>query len=724
MARLQGALDNDILIITRKFLSEGTPPNIDSLWTRIQQSNSSLKRKPKKVLQSSLERVLDFIGVLGPQEDSEAEIEQLSTEPAPDIMNRSLRGSLAPQVPSQTNGDGLIYPQKRQRTANGEPYPKRTKSDRAMPASPPSNISLDDIGGMDDVVCQMNKLLVRPLLYNEEYADLHVPTPRGLLLHGPPGCGKTMISRAYAAHMHLPLIEMLGPSIVSGMSGESERGIRDKFDEAKRQAPCIIFIDEIDAIAPKRDTSQSQMEKRIVAQLLVSMDDLGSDPEKLVIVLATTNRPDAIDPALRRGGRFDTEINIPVPNEHVRKRILQVQTRKSPLADDVDFDELARKTSGFVGSDLHDLIGKAGTWQLETRFATIQAYAKTHLAPPDTTTSTNASAHQDSPILEAKRLIHAASLKAEPDYPHSTSTNRITMSAFLSVLPTITPSSKREGFATIPNVSWSDIGALAAIRRDLQTAIVNPILHPTLYNQLGITAPTGILLWGPPGCGKTLLAKACAAESRANFISIKGPELLTKYLGDSEAAVRRVFARARSSVPCVIFFDELDALAPRRDSGSSGEGGGESSSSRIVNTLLTELDGLSDRSGIYVISATNRPDIIDPAMLRPGRLEIPLFVDLPDPSARSEILRTILRYKPVVADDVEAVVELGHGKECEGYSGADLEALVRQAGYHAIGRLASMLNMEDFRAAAARVRPSVGDIKRYYGMRERLAQRY
>jgi len=288
------------------------------------------------------------------------------------------------------------------------------------------------------------------------------------------------------------------------------------------------------------------------------------------------------------------------------------------------------------------------------------------------------------------------------------------MDAFLTVLPNITPSSKREGFATIPDVSWEDIGALASLREQLQSTIVEPIKEPESYAAVGITAPTGVLLWGPPGCGKTLLAKAVAAESKANFISIKGPELLNKFVGESEAAVRRVFVRARSSIPCVIFFDELDALAPRRDDA------GSESSARIVNTLLTELDGLSERHGIYVIAATNRPDIIDEAMLRPGRLESRLFVDLPGPQERVEILRALLRNKPY--DDIVDIAELA--RACEGFSGADLGALLRPAGQHALSRKSRRVGLEDFRYAATQVKGSVGDMKRYYKLRDRFAQTF
>jgi ribosome biogenesis ATPase len=360
MARLQGALDNEIHIAVQRFLREGVAADPTALYTAIQKSNSSLKRKPKKVLQASLERVLEFLDI-EESSDSAEEVEkkQPQIQPDTDVMNRALRMNLTPSAPPspKQDGDG----KKRPRMSNGEPVLKRKKTDGASTA-PPQQFSLRDVGGMNKVVGQMKELLVRPLLFPEEYESLHVKVPNGILLHGPPGCGKTMISRAFASAMDLPFVEILGPSIVSGMSGESEKAVREKFEEAKRIAPCLVFMDEIDAIAPKRESSQSQMEKRIVAQLLVCMDELERDSSKPVIVLATTNRPDALDPALRRGGRFDTEINIGVPNESVRKAILQAQTREMPLDAQVNFSKLAKMTAGFVGADLHDLVRKAGSW--------------------------------------------------------------------------------------------------------------------------------------------------------------------------------------------------------------------------------------------------------------------------------------------------------------------------------------------------------------------------
>ncbi|KAH9809596.1 putative AAA domain-containing protein, partial [Teratosphaeria destructans] len=453
--RLSGALDNDVLVVTRKLLAEGVPAEPEALWTALHRSNSSLKRRPKRVLLSTLERVLDFLGLpdrpdgdLVPDrpddddddddDDSEAEMDYKTQDSAPvQAMNRSLRANLAPTPtpgpPPGSSAEDLPADERRrrqqQRMANGEPLPKRAKTmDQSGPAPPPpTDVSLSDLGGIDPIIDQLSNLLIRPLLCPHVYARMHVALPKGILLHGPPGCGKTLIARAFAASLALPFVEILGPSIVSGMSGESEKGVRDRFEEAKRNAPCLLFLDEIDAIAPKRETSQSGMEKRIVTQLLVSMDELDRDPSRPVIVLATTNRPDSLDPALRRGGRFDTEINIPVPNEHVRERILRAQTRHTPVADDVDFPELAKRTAG----SFFERLERPGP------------------DPGDPAPPTTAAQRAERRIVDL-RTHDLAALDYDP----------ISMAAFAATLPTIVPSSKREGFATIPDVSWDDIGAL------------------------------------------------------------------------------------------------------------------------------------------------------------------------------------------------------------------------------------------------------------------------
>lgn len=573
-SRLRQGLDNEVYqAVTHLLQDPSNRPDVRSLYQAIQRSNSSLKRKPKRSLEDSLERILDTLeDDAHHDEEAEAEKRAIKDDEVPNIMNKSITGSwkiataTPTTVPASPAVNGSASDTTKKREANGEPAKKRVKvreRQEEIDRSPPTGICLEDLGGVDDVKRQLMNLLTLPLLRPQRYADLNVPLPRGILLHGPPGCGKSMLARASAAKLGVPFIEIAGPSVVSGMSGESEKQIRDRFDEARKHAPCLIFIDEIDVIAPKRESSQSQMEKRIVAQLLISMDSLALDNKenngKPVIVLAATNRPDTIDPALRRGGRFDTEINMGVPNEPMRERILRTQTRNTPISDDLDFPRLAKMTPGFVGADLRDLVGKAATWAMDRYQDALikQVEAEDNGMELDNKQEPNVDELWDRLVIRAKNTD-----MAEPEGFEQTI---IPMEAFLTVLPTITPSSKREGFATIPDTTWEDIGALATVREELQTAIVEPIKSPDLYAAVGISAPTGVLLWGPPGCGKTLLAKAVAAESKANFISVKGPELLNKYVGESERAVRTLFNRARSSAPCVIFFDELDALVPRRD---------------------------------------------------------------------------------------------------------------------------------------------------------------
>lgn len=623
-------------------------------------------------------------------------------------MNRSLvQGWSKPSVPKKDaqlplNGEleaSSEAPVSKKRRAEGEAPAKKRRAAPEIDRSPPTHVTLADLGGVDSIIQQLEDLIVLPLLQPSIYSTSKIQPPRGILLHGPPGCGKTMIANAFGAELGVSFIALSAPSIVSGMSGESEKALRDHFEEAKKMAPCLVFIDEIDAITPKRESAQREMEKRIVAQLLTCMDDLALEKTggKAVIVLAATNRPDSLDPALRRGGRFDKEINLGVPNEAVREQILRALTREMHISADLDFPHLAKLTPGFVGADLNDLVSTAGAAAIKRLLDTFKTQAATVME-----VDTNDLPPTISPkVLELRRLIKLAK---EPPGDNTINTISLTHTDFLTALPKIQPSSKREGFATIPDTTWADIGALLSIREELLTAIVEPIRHPEKYRRVGITAPTGVLLWGPPGCGKTLLAKAVANESRANFISIKGPELLNKYIGESERAVRQVFVRARSSIPCVIFFDELDALVPKRDDALS------ESSARVVNTLLTELDGLSSREGIYVIAATNRPDIIDPAMLRPGRLETLIFVDLPTAPERVEIMQTLTRNLAIPWGEGVADV----AKSCEGFSGADLEGLVRRAGYVAIKRDdEGGVRVEDFVVARGSVRASVGDVRKY-----------
>ncbi|GAM39077.1 AAA family ATPase [Talaromyces pinophilus] len=724
---LSHGLDKEIYQIVRKIADEQqaesgkTRLTTYSVYDTIKKSNSSLNRKPKKLLEDSIERVLEVIqaDLAGGDEESDSvngDFEGLEDEKVDQVvesngLNRSIVSAWstsakplpAPRKGNESStveGSAQSTGSKRRQNA-GESVPKRRKADHTIDKSPPTHVSLSDLGGMDEVLQELGDLIILPMTRPQIFTSSKVQPPRGVLLHGPPGCGKTMLANAFAADLGVPFISISAPSVVSGMSGESEKALREHFDEAKKVAPCLIFIDEIDAITPKRESAQREMEKRIVAQLLTCMDDLALEKTdgKPVIVMAATNRPDSLDPALRRGGRFDKEINLTVPSEPVREQILRTLTRKMQLADDLDFSTLAKRTAGFVGADLNDLVSTAGAAAIKRYLELLKSNTGEEMDIEDVTEQ-----EMTEKVKEIRRLI-----KHAKEAPIGQESNPVLVSNadFFTALPKIQPSSKREGFATIPDTTWADIGALGGIRDELVTAVVDPIKNPEIYAKVGITAPTGVLLWGPPGCGKTLLAKAVANESRANFISIKGPELLNKYVGESERAVRQVFVRARSSIPCVIFFDELDALVPRRDDALS------ESSARVVNTLLTELDGLgSNRQGIYIIAATNRPDIIDPAMLRPGRLETLLFVNLPGPSERAEILQTLIRNLPIEFNDqMRALAE-----SCEGYSGADIGSLLRRAGYSAIKRR-DMIRFEDFVAAREHIRPSVTDMRKYERLR-------
>ncbi|KAI9224516.1 P-loop containing nucleoside triphosphate hydrolase protein [Blastocladiella britannica] len=591
---------------------------------------------------------------------------------------------------------------------------------------------LADLGGIDSAVESLLELVAMPLAHPEIYAHTGVAPPRGILLHGPPGCGKTSLANAIAGELGVPFFNVAAPAVVSGMSGESEKKIREIFAEAAAAAPCLMFIDEIDAITPKRESAAREMERRIVAQLLTCMDevDFAKNDNRPVIIIGATNRPDAIDPALRRAGRFDREIAMGVPDEDARVKILTVLSSKLRLSGDFDFREIAKLTPGYVGADLTALTAEAGLLAVKRIFETLKEAAAlvepatvTGAAPTDQSEAANDAMDVDAEDdTELDRSMSATSLDAPTPnldallaatttstagaggvagalaasldaYAHTTIAKflraypgpltaaqlaplAISQGDFVAALAKVQPSAKREGFATVPDVTWAQIGALAHVRAELRMAIVEPVARPELFARVGIAAPAGVLLWGPPGCGKTLLAKAVANEAHSNFISVKGPELLNKYVGESERAVRQVFARARASSPCVIFFDEIDALVPRRDDAKS------EASSRVVNTLLTELDGLDNRRAVYVIAATNRPDILDPAMLRPGRLDKLLYVDLPTAPERAEILAAVARKTPT-NDDVD-LAAVAHDTRCNGFSGADLAALVREASVTAL----------------------------------------
>lgn len=596
---------------------------------------------------------------------------------------------------------------------------KRRKAEKEVDRTPPKDISLANLGGVDAVIEDLNELVAMPMLYPETYIRTGIQPPRGVLLHGPPGCGKTMIANAFAAEIGVSFIPLSAPSLVAGMSGESEKKIREVFDEAKRMAPCLVFIDEIDVIMGKRESAQREMEKRIVAQMLTCMDDMALEKTggKPVIIIAATNRPDSIDPALRRAGRFNKEINLGVPNEQAREKILRALTQKLSIPEDFDYKSLAKMTPGFVGADLNDVVSVAGTEAMKRMMAVLKARSAQDQDSMeiDSAEEVTESDSLSEPLRILRSLVsHAGAPGSEPEGDFA-----ITYLDFLSAIPKVQPSAKREGFATIPDTTWAHIGALHEVREQLEMAIVEPIKRPESFARVGITAPTGVLLWGPPGCGKTLLAKAVANESKANFISIKGPELLNKYVGESERAVRQVFERARSSVPCILFFDELDALVPKRDDSLS------EASSKVVNTLLTELDGLSSRKGIYVVAATNRPDMIDPAMLRPGRLGTSVFIDLPTAEERVEILKALLRKALPLAREDPCLEAVARDTRCDGFSGADLGNLHQAAAVAALKRDGKRnsedlrIEREDWEAALSQVKASVKDAGKYRRLKER-----
>ena len=502
-------------------------------------------------------------------------------------------------------------------------------------------VTYEDIGGLKDEIQKVREMIELPLRHPEIFEKLGVEAPKGILLYGPPGTGKTLLAKAVATESNAHFIPISGPEIMSKFYGESEARLREIFKEAKEKAPTIIFIDEIDSIAPKREEVTGEVERRVVSQLLSLMD--GLEARGKVIVIAATNRPNAIDPALRRPGRFDREIEIKVPDKKGRLEILQIHTRHMPLeqGDDkhgtggkiVDLEKLAAVTHGFVGADLEYLCKEGAMKTLRRNLPDIK--------------------------LEEDRLS-----------PETLDKLIVTMDDFEGALKDVMPSAMREVYLETPDVKWSEIGGLEGVKKELQEAVEWPLKYPDLYDKIGYSMPKGIMLYGPSGTGKTLLAKAVATESEANFISVRGPELLSKWVGESERGIREVFRRARQASPCVIFFDEVDALAPTR-----GMGGDSMVTERVVSQLLTELDGVQNLTGVVVLAATNRIDIVDPALLRAGRFDKLIQIPLPDKPARKEILKIHTKGVPITKDvDLDRVVEM-----TEGFSGADMASLTNTA---------------------------------------------
>ena len=498
---------------------------------------------------------------------------------------------------------------------------------RAIP-----RISYEDIGGLRPVIQKIREMIELPLRHPELFERLGVEAPKGVLLHGPPGTGKTLLARAVASETNANFLSIGGPEIMSKYYGESEERLREVFKEAQENAPSIIFIDEIDSIAPKREEVTGEVEKRVTSQLLSLMDGLQSRGK--VVVIGATNRPNAIDPALRRPGRFDREIEIGVPDRDGRLEVLEIHTRGMPLAEDVDLKKLADVTHGFVGADLEALAKEAA-------------------------------------IRALRRILPEINLEAQSIPGDILNKIIVKMSDFLDALKEIEPSAMREVLVEIPDVSWDQIGGLEDVKEELREAVEWPLKYPDLFAQLNASPPKGLLLYGPPGTGKTLLAKAVAHESESNFISVKGPELLNKFVGESEKAVREVFRKARQASPCIIFFDEIDSVAPVR-----GSGGGETHvTERVISQFLTEMDGLEELRNVVIIAATNRPDIIDSALLRPGRFDRLLFVPPPDLEARRQIVRIHTRKTPL-AEDVN-LDEIA--RRTDGYTGADIASVANTA---------------------------------------------
>ncbi len=503
---------------------------------------------------------------------------------------------------------------------------KPIKEIKAIP-----RVTYEDIGGLEEEIRKVREMIELPMKHPELFVRLGVEAPKGVLLHGPPGTGKTLLAKALANETNAYFITLTGPEIMSKFYGESEERLREKFKEAEENAPSIILIDEIDSIAPKREEVTGEVERRIVAQLLALMD--GLETRGKVVVLGATNRVNALDPALRRGGRFDREIELGVPDRDARLQIMQIHTRGMPLAEDVELDKLADVTHGFVGADLAALAKEAA-------------------------------------LRAARRVLPEIDLEEKTIPPEVLEKLTVTREDFHSALGEMEPSALREVFVESPNIKWDDIGGLELPKQELKEAVEWPLKYHKLYGYMKAKTPKGILLYGPPGTGKTMLAKAVATESEVNFISVKGPEFLSKWVGESEKAVREIFRKAKQASPCIIFFDEVDAITPTR-----GQSFDSHVTERVISQFLAELDGLEELHGVIAIAATNRIDIIDRALLRPGRFGRLVEVPLPDEAARLEILRIHMKDKPFT-DDVD---DVKLARDTADYSGADLGGIVRES---------------------------------------------
>jgi transitional endoplasmic reticulum ATPase len=528
----------------------------------------------------------------------------------------------------------------------------------------------EDVGGLHEEIQRVREMVELPLRHPELFQRLGIEPPKGVLLHGPPGCGKTLLARAVANESEANFFSINGPEIMSKFYGESEARLREIFQQAQQNAPSIIFIDELDAIAPKREEVTGEVERRVVAQLLALMDGLSGRGN--VIVIGATNRPGALDPALRRPGRFDREIEIGVPDKQGRYEIIQIHTRGMPLAEGVDLKKLADMTHGYTGADVSSL-------------------------------------GRETAMKSLRRYLPQINLEEERIPPSVLEKMEVTMEDFINAYKEITPTAMREVYIEIPTIHWDEIGGLEEVKQDLQEAVEWPLKSPEIFDRLGIKPPKGILLYGPPGCGKTLLGKAVATESAANFITIKGPEIFSKWVGESEKAVREVFRKARMAAPAVIFFDEIDSLLPRRGLGFSDSGVSE----RVISQLLTEMDGIVTLEDVVVIAATNRPDMVDPAVLRPGRFDRLIYVPEPSEQSRTQIFKIYTKDMPIAKDVGMAQLAV----LAKNYSGADISALCREAAMFALRKDVNTKEVKfaDFEEAKKRIGPSITpDMEKWY----------
>ncbi len=579
-----------------------------------------------------------------------------------DMTLLSIFGSSVPLIATRTRPHGPVkVTESTVLQVMSEPMPEK----KGLPI-----VSYEDIGGLRGAIQRIREMVELPLRHPELFQRLGIEPPKGIFLYGPPGCGKTLVAKAVANESDANFFVISGPEIMSKFYGESEARLREIFQKAQEMSPSIIFIDELDAIAPKREEVTGEVEHRVVAQLLSLMDGMGARGN--IIVIGATNRPNAIDPALRRPGRFDREIEIGVPDKIGRHEILQIHTRAMPLTSDVNLNRLSEISHGYTGADISALCREAAMKSLRRYLPQVN--------------------------LEDERIPSAMLEKME-----------VNLDDFMNAYREITPTAMREVYVEVPSVQWADVGGLTDVKHELQEAVEWPIKKPEVFKRIGIRPPKGILLFGPPGCGKTMLARAVATESEANFISIKGPELFSKWVGESEKAIREVFRKGRSAAPSIIFFDELDSVAPRRGMGSDDGAAAE----HVISQLLTEMDGIEALVNVVVIGASNRPDMIDPAILRPGRFDRLIFVPPPDHATRLQILKIHTRNMPLAEGvDIDRITS-----QAAGYSGADLEAVCREAGLISLRRNIETKNvtMEDFRDALEVVKPSMtADMENWY----------